>query len=415
MRKCLFRFLAVILCFLLCLCSLSCGEENISPKDSDTEASFSGSMLNGDGIKDERPQAPEYELIYTMSEDGDYYTVSGYMGNLQDSLTIPAEHENKPVRAIGDMVFTNCESIKEVIISEGIRTIGHSAFKGCVSLESLQIPEGVYEIGHNAFEKCSSLTYVKLPSSLAELGYGAFISCTGLVQVELSSNLAIIRHNVFSKCYRLVRIVIPKSVSEIQEYAFNSCYSLIEVENLSEYITVTNDESNGGVGLYALNIGNCDGDFESKLTFAKEGYAVFENGYQYILLSYTGKDKILELSIDIEKINDYAFYGAKNLCKIKMQGVCEIGNYAFYDCTNLMMIDFGSGDLTFGSKAFRNCVKLAEVIYSGNVDIARKLYYASDFLFFCHCKTHNRVCNLHPWELQHLRNLPRSQEAPFHD
>lgn len=374
MKKCLFRILTVILCLWLCLSAVSCGGVNPFPNGSDVESS--SRREENDGI-DNVPQETG-TLDYALSNNGEYYTVIGYGTCTQAELTIPKTYENKPVYAIDKEAFLNCTSIKSVVIPEGVTFIGEKAFKGCTSLEMVQMPDGVCEIGNNAFEKCSSLTRIKLPEGLTELGYGAFIGCTNLVQVEIPSKLAVIRHNVFSKCYKLARVVIGTGVSEIQEYAFHNCYSLLEVENHSEYITVTADESNGEVGLYALNIGNCDDDFESKLTFASEGYAVFENGYQYILLSYVGNSKVLTVK-DVERVHDYAFFGAKDLCMLKVTTVSQIGRAAFYDCMNLMVLNLGGGDLTVDSEAFYNCEKLVEVIHSGK-DTYRKILGGSGFL-----------------------------------
>lgn len=52
------------------------------------------------------------------------------------------------------------DSIKEVVISEGVTTIESNAFKDCTSLTVITIPVSVTSIGDHAFDGCTSLTDV---------------------------------------------------------------------------------------------------------------------------------------------------------------------------------------------------------------------------------------------------------------
>ena len=54
------------------------------------------------------------------------------------------------------------DSIKKVIIEDGITFIGDYAFSGCTSLYSVTIPKSVVEIGEFAFDDCMYLTSVRI-------------------------------------------------------------------------------------------------------------------------------------------------------------------------------------------------------------------------------------------------------------
>lgn len=81
------------------------------------------------------------------------------------------------------------DSIKTVIISNGVTSIGRCAFKGCREMTSVTIPGGVTSIGDYAFNKCSSLTSVTLPGSLDSIGYDAM---SGRITSARPNNILIV-------------------------------------------------------------------------------------------------------------------------------------------------------------------------------------------------------------------------------
>lgn len=71
------------------------------------------------------------------------------------------------VSEIEDSAFYYCEALEEVKFVENsiLTKIGEFAFSDCVSLKELLIPDSVQTIGKNAFTSCSSLKRLKFPSS----------------------------------------------------------------------------------------------------------------------------------------------------------------------------------------------------------------------------------------------------------
>lgn len=141
-------------------------------------------------------------LVY--SDKGTYYEVSG-IGNCKDIvIVIPEQYNGKPVRGIGDNAFYNAyvendvlESIKCVILPEGVTVIGENAFAYCTSLEEVRLPKTLTHISAKAFGGCYSLKKAELPKGIVEIGASAFAHCS-----------------------KLENMIIPFSVSKIDMYAF---------------------------------------------------------------------------------------------------------------------------------------------------------------------------------------------------
>ena len=88
------------------------------------------------------------------------------------------------------------DSIKTVIIKNGVESVGHFAFAVCTELTSVTLPDTINTIGPNAFGGCSALRTIKLPDSVKSIGIWAFGGCRNL------------------------DITIPESVTSIDKEAF---------------------------------------------------------------------------------------------------------------------------------------------------------------------------------------------------
>lgn len=65
---------------------------------------------------------------WTENSDGTL-TITGYTGT-DETVVIPSEIDGKKVKNIGGQSFDNCQTIKHVIISEGIININNKIFSG---------------------------------------------------------------------------------------------------------------------------------------------------------------------------------------------------------------------------------------------------------------------------------------------
>ena len=69
------------------------------------------------------------------------------------------------------------ESVRHIVIKEGVTTIGEYAFGGYEKLISVNIPNSVISIKKGAFSGCRSLTSITIPNSVTYIGEFAFQDC----------------------------------------------------------------------------------------------------------------------------------------------------------------------------------------------------------------------------------------------
>ena len=105
---------------------------------------------NNDGICDIcTTKFASIGLVYTLSDDGTYYSVSG-IGNCKDTdIVIPLMHNGLPVKEIADEAFHHCYRLTSVVIFDSVTSIGDQAFYYCSSLTSVVIPDSVTSIGEH--------------------------------------------------------------------------------------------------------------------------------------------------------------------------------------------------------------------------------------------------------------------------
>ncbi len=75
-------------------------------------------------------------FTYTVNEDDETITVTGYMEETNGVLTIPDEIDSYAVTAIGEKAFEN-GGFTGVTIPDTVTSIGYAAFSGCTSLEKI--------------------------------------------------------------------------------------------------------------------------------------------------------------------------------------------------------------------------------------------------------------------------------------
>ena len=214
----------------------------------------------------------------------------------------------------------------------------------------LVIPEEIGEytvtsIGDSAFLYCSSLTSITIPASVTSIGKSAFFGCTGFTS-----------------------ITIPDSVTSIGASAFNGCIRLVEVYNKSGLNIVAGSSSYGYVGYYALNVYTEEGG--SKLSTDEDGFIIYTDGEDKILIGYKGNDTELTIPEDITEINEYAFNNCTSLTSIVIpDSVTSISEYAFSSCDSLRSVAFGANSqlTTIGDDAFDGCSSLTSIVIPDSV------------------------------------------------
>ncbi len=328
-------------------------------------------------------------VVYAYADDSATYGLSiqngiveGYNGTLND-VVIPSYYKGYAVTNIGDNAFINRTSITNFTIPDSVTNIGGAAFYNCSGLTSITIPDGVTSIGGNAFQLCSNLTSITIPDGVTNIGHAAFYGCGSLTSITIPDGVTSISGSVFQFCNNLTSITIPdgvtsigssafdgcsnltsvtigNSVTSIDEWAFFDCWRLAEVYNKSSLSITAGSSSNGYVSYYAKNVYTTEGS--SKLSTDENGYVIYTDGTEKILIAYHGKETALSLPNGITTINNYAFFDCGSLTSVTIPDyVTSIGDQAFYGCSGLTSITIPNGVTNIGDQAFYECYSLTSV------------------------------------------------------
>ena len=229
------------------------------------------------------------------------------------SVDLPAS-----LRIIKAKAFSNMQSLKKVVIPEGVIRLGDNCFNNCRNLEEVYLPLSVEYIGDHAFDRCVSLKMIQIPSSLKALGKGAIPSNTEISVKESNKQTKFISENGilyssdktvlyrFPKNYKEDRFTIPSSVKIIKNSAFIGNMNLQEIK--FDGIIEEFEE-------------NCISDCESLK------YVEFFDDQKEIKRSIVidKDDKSVDRSGVVSKCH--------NLCSIKLPRALKVlGAYVFRDC-----------------------------------------------------------------------------------
>lgn len=277
-----------------------------------------------------------------------------YCQNLT-SVTLP-----NSVTSIGYCAFYECGNLLEITIPNSVTDIGDSAFYECKNLLEITIPNGITSIGNSVFCGCSNLNKVTLPNGLTKINESAFSGCDRLINIILPDSLTGIGSKAFYACHGLTNITIPQGVTGIGSEAFEYCSKLVEVYNKSSLMIAPGNDAYGQVAKYAKNVYTNEGN--SKISTDSNGFVVYTDSKEKIVLSYLGNQTDIVLPSDTTSIIDYAFYKNPDITSVTIpEGVTSIGSSAFYDCRRLTSVKIPSTVTTIGNTAFARCYRLAEV------------------------------------------------------
>ena len=283
----------------------------------------------------------------------------------------------------------NRNSIKSVIINDGVTSIGGNAFWGYSALTSIEIPYSVTSIGGNAFRGCSALTSVTIPDSVTHIGTGAFEGCNSLQCIE--ENNVVYLGNTANPCHALIKVkdktITSYQISEktkiIASSAFKGCNGLTSIGIPNSVTSIGADAFRECNSLTSITIPN-------SVTFI-EGCAFFEcSALTSIDIpisvnfigggAFSGCNSLTNITIpdSITSIESSTFSGCSALESVTIGNkVASIGNYAFNECTSLTSIDIPISVNFIGGGAFSGCNSLTNIIIPKSVTSISKSAFAS--------------------------------------
>ena len=122
----------------------------------------------------------------------------------------------------GYSTFTGCENLEKVIFEEGMTKIPDIALYCCDSVKEVVIPEGVKIIGNRSLRK-TAIETIELPSTLETIEDNSIWECESLTTIMIPANVKSIGSEAFSGCSKLKIVQILKKVTTIGTNAFSGC------------------------------------------------------------------------------------------------------------------------------------------------------------------------------------------------
>ena len=303
-------------------------------------------------------------LVYTLSDDGTYYSVKAKDTTISDSVVIASMYDGGiPVKVIENNAFAGCSLITSVTIPDSITEIGEYAFRECSGLTSITLSNSLTSIDIGAFFKCSSITAITIPASVTSIGMGAFVDCDELVYFKFKGNCIEepLGGMVFGKPEpkKLTSLHIDDNTTG---WGTKWCYVPIVKDDSRLVYTLSDD------GTY-YSVKAKDTTISDSVVIA----SMYDGGIPVKVIennAFAGCSLITSVTIpdSVTSISDYAFYDCSGLTSITIgSGVTSIGYHAFWNCSNLTSIIIPDGAISIGEGAFRNCSNLTSIIIPNSV------------------------------------------------
>lgn len=191
-------------------------------------------------------------------------------------------------------LYLNSNTVKNLVLPEGISQLNDYVFYGFSGLVSVTIPNDVFYIGAYAFYGCDHLTNVTIPSSVMSIGNSAFEGCSALAWVNTTdvvswcgtvfgnyySNPLNYAHGFYLNSNIVKDLIIPDGVTRINAYAFFGCTGLTSIM-IPESVT--------DIGVYAFHYydyywGDDPRPLDATLKVYKDSYAqryAVNNQFEY--------------------------------------------------------------------------------------------------------------------------------------
>ncbi len=265
------------------------------------------------------------------------------------------------VKHIGDHAFHSCSKITSLELPMTLETIGTYACFACSSLNEIEFPETLKTIYGYAFSRCSSLKSLTLPAGLESLDGASFEYCGSIEgKVTVPEKVTFIGPGAFHYCYSIEELVIPDSVTYLGEQSIAGCTRL-------KKLTIPADLFGAYETFYDRNLTNTGIVEELHVTRGTTGIMkdLPSDSNSYLNgLGYMCKDRLKTVIFDegVKHIGDYALYCCEKITNLSLPTTLEsIGQYAFFECTSVTKVPLPKAMNRIGAYAFYNCSSITEL------------------------------------------------------
>ena len=132
--------------------------------------------INSRKIYDENPGLYNVNLTKVLLP---YYTeeISGFSNFLSLKEVIFKESEDKNFKRnefetiqLYSEVFSNCFSLRKVILPEGVDGLAEESFSNCTNLKDILLPQSLLFIENKVFSECDNLECIRIPAGVKSIG-----------------------------------------------------------------------------------------------------------------------------------------------------------------------------------------------------------------------------------------------------
>lgn len=254
------------------------------------------------------------------------------------------------VQTISTRAFNYCYLLHDIVLPEGLKSIGDNAFAQCTNFRNAVVPSSVTSFGANVFNGCVALKHAQLLCSITSIPTATFYGCTVLEDVTIPTTVTSIKDNAFYNCALLQNAPLHEGITSIGNYAFFQCSSLVSVE-IPESVT--------SIGTYVFS--GCGA--LRNVTFP----STYKSIPNYTFQSCRSLE-IMPMTEQITSIGNYAFEQCNSLRNIVIPDhVTSLGTHVFRNCTGATSLTIGSGIKTIGTYMFSGCSSLTSVEIPENI------------------------------------------------
>ena len=257
----------------------------------------------------------------------------------------------------------------------------------CDTLKTLVIDDGITSIGAWSFYRFSALESVTVADSVTAIGDYAFGACELLADLDLGRNMQTLGNNTFFACYAMQNLTMPASTA-FKDTTFDDCASLVSLTMYKGNGTMQNFERYEDSTWYAKTPWNQSADTFTTL--------VLEDGiknigkYAFYGCSYLEN---VTFSADLEVIDAYAFsYSAIETLLIP-DTVTAINDYAFYACYDIENLTMPASAVIYDSKNTFDCPTVKSVTLTAGTGTMPD-YTVASYEYTPWYKSRNTLTNL---------------------